>query len=74
MSNNCGAVMCYRKVEELQRDLSSSTQKIAKLNDDLDRLQQEREREVGEIVNKHKEEVSLLQGQLDDMVRFGLNF
>ncbi|XP_041347647.1 CAP-Gly domain-containing linker protein 1-like isoform X3 [Gigantopelta aegis] len=56
-----------RKVEELQKDLSSSTQKIAKLNNDLERLEQEKEREVGEIVNKHNGEVSVLKGQLDDM-------
>ena len=59
----------YRKLEEVQVDLSTSTQKWHNLNNTLETTMREKEREIEILNNKHKETESKLNGELEDVVR-----
>ena len=57
-----------RKIEELQNDLSSSSQQIAKLREGEEESVRVNSREREELVHKYEEQLKLADSQLDDMV------
>ena len=61
------SVVC-RKVADLQASLSDSTQKIGKLNEELEQKKVESERESEILVAKHEEDLKSFQQRLDDAV------
>ena len=63
----------FRKVEDLQADLSTSTQKWHNLNDKLEQLRREKEREIETLKINHDNTLSTLNTQLDDMVGINLH-
>lgn len=65
--------MYFRKIEDLQADLSTSTQKWHNLNDKLEQLKREKGREIETLVANHNNNVSSFNSKLDDMVGFGLS-
>ncbi|XP_021352247.1 CAP-Gly domain-containing linker protein 1-like [Mizuhopecten yessoensis] len=58
-----------RKIQELQTDLSNSTQKWGRINDQLTQLQLEREREKENLISKHEENINTFRSQIEDMQR-----
>ena len=58
----------YRKVAELQASLSDSTQKIGKLNEELEQKKVESEKETEILIAKHEEDLKSFQQRLDDAV------
>lgn len=61
--------MChYRKLEDLQADLSTSTQKWHNLNNQHETAMREKEREIEALNSKLEETRSSLTGDLQDVV------
>ena len=58
----------FRKVEEIQAALSDSTQRIGKLNDEMKQNQEKAESEVENLLQKHQQDLKILQDQLTDAV------
>ena len=57
-----------RKVADLQASLSDSTQKIGKLNEELEQKKVESEKETEILIAKHEEDLKSFQQRLDDAV------
>ena len=62
------AEFAFRKVEEIQAALSDSTQRIGKLNDEMKQNQEKAESEVENLLQKHQQDLKILQDQLTDAV------
>lgn len=57
-----------RKIQDLQADLSSSTQQTAKLREEKDRLRKEGEKERENLIVKHNDVVNTIKLTLQDVV------
>lgn len=63
--------MCFitfRKIEDLQADLSTSTQKWHNLNNKFETSMREKEREIAMFTTNHAEIKSTLTSNLEDVV------
>ena len=58
----------FRRIEELQNDLLSSSQQIAKLNESLEEQQLVQKTEKDELVHKFEDQLKSVQSQLEEMV------
>ena len=58
----------YRKIQDLQADLSSSTQQSAKLREEKDRLRKDAEKERENLSVKHNDVVNTIKLTLQDVV------
>ena len=58
----------YRKIEELQADLSTSTQKWHNLNNQHEQVKREKEREIETLIAKNHDNISNVNSKLDDLV------
>ena len=58
----------FRKLEELQADLSTSTQKWHNLNNKFETSMREKEREIENLAAKNDEIKSTLTSNLEDVV------
>ena len=58
----------YRKIEELQADLSTSTQKWHNLNNQHEQVKREKEREIETLKAKNDDNISNVNSKLDDLV------
>ena len=58
----------FRRIEELQNDLLSSSRQIAKLNESLEEQQLVQKTEKDELVHKFEDQLKSVQSQLEEMV------
>ena len=58
----------FRRIEELQNDLLSSSQQIAKLSESLEEQQLVQKTEKDELVHKFEDQLKSVQSQLEEMV------
>ena len=63
----------FRKVEEVQADLSTSTQKWHNLNNQHEQLKREKEREIETLNAKHDTTIATVNNKLDDLVSLDRN-
>ena len=68
------APFIFRKVEEVQADLSTSTQKWHNLNNQHEQLKREKEREIETLNAKHDNTIATVNNKLDDLVSLDRNF
>ena len=68
------APFIFRKVEEVQADLSTSTQKWHNLNNQHEQLKREKEREIETLNAKHDTTIATVNNKLDDLVSLDRNF
>ena len=57
-----------RKLEDLQNDLSSSSQKLAKAEEACEGLREEKERELRELSASHEARLTQLNDELKELV------
>ena len=57
-----------RKITESLQALSEASQKVSKLNEQIERGQQDREREMEVLIGKHEEDLKSFQERIEESV------